>query len=77
MPSELFGGARSDRDGVVRRRLAIGRVQAIANAPERTWQDLADIRHLLALAGVDLEEARGYFDKAGLLARWEDLRGGQ
>lgn len=53
------------------------KVQAIANAPERTWQDLADIRHLLALPGVDLDEARGYFAKAGLLARWEDLRGGQ
>ncbi len=49
------------------------KVQAIANAPERTWQDLADVRHLLALPDVDHDEARQYFVKAGLLSRWEDL----
>ncbi len=53
------------------------KVQAIKNAPERTWQDLADIRLLLALPDVDADEARGYFSRAGLLDRWEELRRGQ
>jgi hypothetical protein len=52
------------------------KVQAIANAPERTLQDLADIRQLLALPELDLAEARGYFAKAGLLEKWKDVRDG-
>lgn len=43
------------------------------NAPERTWQDMADIGYLLALAGIDRREVREYFVKAGLEGRWDDL----
>lgn len=49
------------------------KVQAIKNAPERTWQDMADIGFLLALPGIDRDEARRHFERAGLLERWHDL----
>ncbi len=49
------------------------KVQAIQNAPERTWQDLADIRYLLSIDGVDRAEARRYFEKADLMERWHEL----
>jgi hypothetical protein len=49
------------------------KVQAIKEAPERTWQDLADIGFLLRLQGVDRAEAEGYFERAGLLERWHEL----
>ena len=49
------------------------KVQATTDAPERTWQDMADIAFLLRLPGVDQQEAREYFVKAGLLERWDDL----
>lgn len=45
----------------------------MADDPERTWQDLADIGYLLRLAGVDREEAQGYFVRAGLQERWREL----
>jgi hypothetical protein len=49
------------------------KVQAIKNAPERTWQDLADIGYLLRVDGVDREEVRGYFRRAGLEEKWHEL----
>lgn len=49
------------------------KLQAIQNAPERTLQDLADIGYLLKLDGVDRVEARSYFDKVGLLERWDEF----
>jgi hypothetical protein len=52
------------------------KVQAMKNAPERTWQEMADIGYLLTLAGTDRREAREYFVKANLLDRWEELARG-
>jgi len=49
------------------------KVQAIKDAPERTWQDLADIAHLLRAPGVDRAEARTHFDRAGLGDKWDEL----
>jgi hypothetical protein len=49
------------------------KVQAIRDAPERGLQDLVDIAYLLQLDGVDHEEARGYFIRAGLEERWHEL----
>ena len=49
------------------------KVRAIADAPERAWQDMADIGYLLRIAGLDREEVRGYFVRAGLEERWRDL----
>jgi hypothetical protein len=49
------------------------KVQAMTDAPERTWQDLVDIAYLLRLEGVNQDEVRGYFEKAGLEERWHEL----
>jgi hypothetical protein len=49
------------------------KVQAMKDAPERTWQDLVDIGYLLRLPEVNIEEARGYFVKAGLDDKWREL----
>lgn len=49
------------------------KVQAMKDAPERGWQDLADIAYLLRVDGVDRNEARGYFVRAGLEERWNEL----
>lgn len=78
--SQLFAAARSvpgpgGREIRVPRpeHLIAMKVQAIKNAPERLWQDMADIAFLVRLPGVDRHEVRGYFDKAGMLARFEEL----
>ncbi len=49
------------------------KVRAIVDAPERVWQDLADISFLLRLDDVDRDEARGYFVRAGLEEKWCEL----
>jgi hypothetical protein len=49
------------------------KVQAMKDAPERTWQDLADIAYLFRLGGVNHDEVRVYFENAGLLERWHEL----
>lgn len=49
------------------------KVQAMRDAPERRWQDMADIGYLITLEGVDRAEVRGYFDKAGLKGQWHEL----
>jgi hypothetical protein len=49
------------------------KVQAMKDAPERSWQDLVDIAYLFRLDGVDREEVRQYFESAGLLDRWREL----
>ena len=42
-------------------------------APERTWQDLVDSGYLFRLDGIDRDEVRGYFERAGLEERWHEL----
>jgi hypothetical protein len=49
------------------------KVQAMRDAPERGLQDLVDIGFLLQLRGVDRDEARGYFVRAGLEDRWHEI----
>ncbi len=49
------------------------KVQAMRDAPERGLQDLVDIAYLLQLHGVDRDEVRGYFVRAGLEDRWHEL----
>ncbi len=53
--------------------LAAMKVAALAQDPARLFQDLADLRFLLALPGVDREEVRGYFVRHGLEHRYEEL----
>jgi hypothetical protein len=50
------------------------KVQAMRDAPDRTWQELVDIGHLVRLDGVDLDEVAGYFEKHGLTERWHELK---
>jgi hypothetical protein len=79
--SELLFGALRHLPGPGGVRVAVPRpehliamkVQAMKDAPERTWQDLVDIGYLLRLPDVSLEEARGYFEKAGLGDKWREL----
>ena len=49
------------------------KVQAMRDAPERTWQELVDIGYLAQLKGVDRTEIQGYFEKHGMAERWREL----
>jgi hypothetical protein len=53
--------------------LAALKVVAMKNDPDRMFQDMADIRFLLTLPGVDRYEIRDYFDRQGLRDRFDDL----
>jgi len=50
------------------------KVQAMKNDSRRALQDMADVQELLRLPGVDLEEARGYFTRAGLHEEFDAIR---
>ena len=50
------------------------KVQAMKNDPGRAFQDLADIRSLLLLPGVDGAEVARYFDRAGLREKLDEIR---
>lgn len=54
--------------------LAAMKVQAMKNDPRRTLGEMDDIRFLLGLPGVDEQEIRGYFERAGLQERYDDLK---
>lgn len=54
--------------------LAAMKVQAMKNAPSRTFQELSDIQFLLGLPGVDEAEIRSYFLKQGLLGSFDELK---
>ena len=53
--------------------LAALKVLAMKNDPSRTHQEMADIRFLLLLPGVDRQEVRSYFDRHGMEDRFEEL----
>lgn len=53
--------------------LAAMKVQAMKNDPRRAPQDLADVAFLLRLGEIDREEVRGYFEKAGMGERFDEL----
>lgn len=54
--------------------LAAMKVQAMKNDPSREFQDLADVQALLRLPGIDATLVRGYFEKAGLLDKYDAIR---
>jgi hypothetical protein len=77
----LFAGSRpllklGDHKALVPRaeHLAAMKVQAIKNDPRRELQDLADVQALLRLPGVDAAEVRGYFERAGLLEKYDAIQ---
>ena len=53
--------------------LAALKVLAMKNDPARTFQELADIRFLLTLPGVDRQEVRAYFERYGLEESFHEL----
>jgi len=53
--------------------LAAMKVLAMKNDPDRTFQELADIRVLMKQPGVDREEIRRYFNKHELGDRFDEL----
>jgi hypothetical protein len=48
------------------------KAQAFAKDPTR-YSDLADLQYLLSVPGIDLSEARGYFELAGIPEYFEKL----
>ncbi len=54
--------------------LAAMKVQAMKNDPSRTLQEMADIRFLLALPGIDEEQIRVYFERAGLRDKYDEIK---
>ena len=54
--------------------IAALKVRAMKNDPARTLQDMADVRFLLTLPGVDRVEIRDYFDRQGMGDRFDDLQ---
>jgi hypothetical protein len=50
------------------------KVQAMKNDPDRRLQDLADVRFLMGVPGVNEQEVRGYFERAGLLRDFDEIR---
>ena len=78
---QLFDGSRErltlgGRPALVPRpeHLIAMKVQALKNDPARSFQDLADIRSLLLLPEADRNEVEGYFLRAGLKDKWDELR---
>ncbi len=50
------------------------KVHAMKNDPERVLQDMADIRVLLQVPGIDEDEVRGYFERAGMEDRYVEIK---
>jgi len=50
------------------------KVHAMKNDPGRTLQEMADIRFLLQLPGIDEEQVKTYFEKSGLRDRYDEIR---
>ena len=53
--------------------LAALKVLAMKNDPSRTFQEMADIRFLVQLPGVDRHEIRGYFSRHGMKDKFDEL----
>jgi hypothetical protein len=43
------------------------------NDPAKTFRELAVIRQILLLPGIDMREVRGYFEKYGQMERFNEL----
>ncbi len=54
--------------------LAAMKILAIKNDPTRAFQEMADLQHILGLPGVNVNEIRGYFERYGLLEKFDELR---
>src|SRR5438067_5659183 len=54
--------------------IAAMKVHAMKSDPARTLKEMADIQFLLQLPGVDEAEIRGYFEKAGIPERFDEIK---
>lgn len=54
--------------------LAALKVHAMKSDPERRYQDMADLRFLLRLPGIDTAEMRAQFAKRGMLEIFHELK---
>ena len=55
--------------------LAAMKVHAMKNDPGRALQEMADIRFLLQIDGVDEREIQKYFEEAGLGDKFDEIKG--
>ncbi|MEP0775760.1 MAG: hypothetical protein HRF46_15540 [Acidobacteriota bacterium] len=53
--------------------LAAMKAAAMASDPSRLYQDLADLRFLLTLPGVNRDEVRAHMARRGLESRYDEL----
>ena len=51
------------------------KVFAMKNNPDRALREMADIKELLSLPGLDTEEVRRYFEKHGQMERYHEIIG--
>lgn len=49
------------------------KIQAMKNDPERTFQEMADILFLLRLPEIDRDEVRRYFEKQGMIEKYNEI----
>jgi hypothetical protein len=54
--------------------LAAMKIHAMKNDPSRTLSEMADLQFLLRLPGIGEEEIRAYFEQAGLLERYREIK---
>ena len=54
--------------------LAGMKIHAMKNDPGRTFQEMADIQFLLGIPGIDEAAIRSYFEKSGLLERYDEIK---
>ncbi len=50
------------------------KILAMKNDPTRSLQEMADIQHLLGVSGVDRDRVQEYFEKWGLLDRYDEIQ---
>jgi hypothetical protein len=77
---ELFAGCRTlygpgDKEIPVPRpeHLSAMKVLAMKNDPSKIFQEMADVRFLLTLPGVDRHEVEGYFERHGMKEIFDEL----
>ncbi len=54
--------------------LAAMKILAMKNDPARTFQEMADLQHILGIPGVDVDEIRAQFERYGLRGKFDELR---
>lgn len=54
--------------------LAAMKIFAMKNDPLREYQEMADLQFLLTLPEIDVDEVKGYFEKHGLMEKYDAIR---